>query len=81
MGEIRFKNQVISCSDFPLDVVLSIKEVEMIDLWTIYNPRDQFMDFPNFEMLDAKIASVLNKIIRNSQFKTPLNFMNSPELP
>ena len=25
--------------------------------------------FPNFEMLDAKIASVLNKIIQNSQFK------------
>ena len=26
-------------------------------------------DFPNFEMLDAKIASALNKIIQNSQFK------------
>ena len=26
-------------------------------------------DFPNFEMLDAKIASVLNKIIQNSHFK------------
>ena len=26
-------------------------------------------DFPNFEMLDAKIASTLNKIIQNSQFK------------
>ena len=26
-------------------------------------------DFPNFEMLDAKIASVLNKIIQNFQFK------------
>ena len=26
-------------------------------------------DFPNFEMLDAKIASDLNKIIQNSQFK------------
>ena len=25
--------------------------------------------FPNFEMLDAKIASALNKIIQNSQFK------------
>ena len=25
--------------------------------------------FPNFEMLDAKIASSLNKIIQNSQFK------------
>ena len=26
-------------------------------------------DCPNFEMLDAKIASALNKIIQNSQFK------------
>ena len=26
-------------------------------------------DFPNFEMLDAKIASALNKIIQNSYFK------------
>ena len=38
-------------------------------LWI--NPRDQFMekDFPNFEMLDAKVASALNKIIHDSQFK------------
>ena len=26
-------------------------------------------DFPNFDMLDAKIASALNKILQNSQFK------------
>ena len=26
-------------------------------------------NFPNFEMLDAKIASALNKIIQNSHFK------------
>ena len=26
-------------------------------------------DFPNVEMLDARIASALNKIIQNSQFK------------
>ena len=26
-------------------------------------------NFPDFEMLDAKIASALNKIIQNSQFK------------
>ena len=26
-------------------------------------------NFPNFEMLDAKIPSALNKIIQNSQFK------------
>ena len=32
--------------------------------WTNYNPRS-----PNFEMLDAKIASALNKIIQTSLFK------------
>ena len=26
-------------------------------------------NFPNFEMLDARIASALNKIIQNSHFK------------
>ena len=26
-------------------------------------------DFPNFELLDAKISSALNKIIQNSYFK------------
>ena len=26
-------------------------------------------DFPHFEMLDARIASALNKIIQNSHFK------------
>ena len=31
-------------------------------------------DFPNFEMLDAKIASALNKIIQNSQLKKKVNF-------
>ena len=41
-------------------------------LWTRYNPRDQLIagkNFLNFEMMDARIASVLNKIIRNSHFK------------
>ena len=33
------------------------------------NPRDQFENFQNFEMLDAKIASALSKIIPNSHFK------------
>ena len=29
--------------------------------------------FPNFEMLDAKIASALNKLIQNSQFKKKIS--------
>ena len=39
--------------------------------WKNQNPRDQIpgKNFPNFELLDAKIASALNKIITNSHFK------------
>ena len=38
-------------------------------------------DFPNFEMLDAKIASALNKIIQNSQVKKKVSLeqQNSPK--
>ena len=31
------------------------------------------MDFPNFEMLDAKFASALNKIFQNSHFKNKVS--------
>ena len=31
-------------------------------------------NFSSFQMLDAKIASALNKIIQNSQFKKELSF-------
>ena len=30
-------------------------------------------NFPNFEMLDAKIAAALNKIIQNSHFKNKVS--------
>ena len=48
-----------------------IKEVEMVDsLDELKSSRSVYgKDFPNFEMLDAKIACALNKIIQNSQFK------------
>ena len=69
--KIRFKNQVTTCSDFSSETMLWINEVEMIDSFdgqkssrSVYGK-----DLPNFEMLDAKIASALNKIIQNFQFK------------
>ena len=34
--------------------------------------------FTNFEMLDAKIASALNKIIQNSQFKKKVSLEEKP---
>ena len=68
--KIRFKTQVAACSDFPSDAVLWIKEVEIVDsLDEQKSSRSVYgKDFPDFEMLDAKIASALNKIIQNSQF-------------
>ena len=66
-----FITQVSSGSDFPSDAMLWIKEVEIVDsLDELKSSRSVIgKDFPNFEMLDAKIASALNKIIQNSQFK------------
>ena len=48
-----------------------IKEVEMVDSSEeLKSSRSvSAKHFPNFEMLDAKIASALNKIIQNSQLK------------
>ena len=67
----RFKTQVTTCSDFPSDAMLWNKEVEMVDsLDELKSSRSVCeKDLPNFEMLDAKMASGLNKIIQNSQFK------------
>ena len=51
--------------------MLWIKEVEMVDaVEELKSSRSVYgKNFPNFEMLDEKIASALNKIIQNSQFK------------
>ena len=60
-----------TCSDFPSDAMLWIKEVEMVHSLDELKSSRSFCgkNFPNFEMLDAKIASALNKIIQNPQFK------------
>ena len=50
-----------------LKTVLELYDMEIhpkISMPSVYGK-----DFPKFEMLDAKIASALNKIIQNSQFK------------
>ena len=67
----RFKTQVLSGSDFPSEATLWTKEVEMVDsLDKLKSSRSENGNFfPKTEMLDAKIASALNKIIPNSQFK------------
>ena len=69
--KIRFQTQVSSCSDFPSEAMLWIKVVEMVDsVDDLKSSRSiKGKDFPKFEMLDARIASALNKIIQNSYFK------------
>ena len=68
--KIRFKTQVTTCSCFPSEAVLWIKEVEMVDSMDGLKSSRSVAgkDFPNFELLDARIASTLNTIIQNSHF-------------
>ena len=51
--------------------MLWIKEVEMVDSVDELKSSRSIAgeNFPNFELLDARIASTLNKIIQNSHFK------------
>ena len=69
--KIRFKTDVCTCSQFPTEAMHWIKEVEMIDsvddLMSSSSIRG--IQTPNFEVLDATIASALNRIIHNSHFK------------
>ena len=69
--KIRFKTEVCTCSQFPTEAMQWIKEVELVDsvdeLRSSLSTRG--ISMPNFEVLDARIASALNKIIHNSQFK------------
>ena len=69
--KIRFKTEVCTCSQFSTEAMRWIKEVEMVDsvddLKSSSSTRGIRM--PKFEVLYAKIASALNRIIHNSHFK------------
>ena len=67
--KIRFKNLETTCSDVPSEAMLWIKEVEVVDSVDEVKPSRSVAgkNFPN--MLDATIASALNKIIQNAHFK------------
>ena len=60
-----------TCSDIPSDAMLWIIVDSLEELKSSRSVSGK--NFPNFEMLDAKIASALNKIIQNSQFKTKVS--------
>ena len=65
--KIRFKTEVCTCSQFPTEAMQWIKEVELVDsVDFVINKR---IRMPDFEVLDARIASALNRIIHNSHFK------------
>ena len=54
------------------EAVLWIKELEMVDSVDDLKSSRSIQGkthFPNFQMLDARIASALNKIVYNSYFK------------
>ena len=73
--KIRFKTEVCTCSQFPTEAMQRIKEVELVDsvdqLRSSSSTRG--ISKPNFEVLDARIASALNKIIHNSHFKRKIS--------
>ena len=81
--KIRFKTEVCTCSQFPTEAMQWIKEVEMVDsvdeLKSSVSVRGKQM--PNFEVLDARIASALNRIIHNSQFKTRVSLEEQTKSP
>ena len=68
--EDKFKTEVCSCSQFPTEAMQWIKEVEMVDSVDDLRSSSSIrgISMPNFEVLDAGIASALNKIIQNSHF-------------
>ena len=67
----RFKTEVCTCSEFSTEAVLWINEVEMVesvdDLKSSRSIRRTHG--PDFELLDARMTSALNKIIQNTRFK------------
>ena len=61
--KIRVKTEVCTCSQFPTEPMQWIKEVEMVDSVDDSKSSSSIrgIQMPNFEVLDARIASALNK--------------------
>ena len=69
--KIWFKTEVCTCSQFHTEAMLWIKEVEVVesvdDLKFSCSIRGT--QGPDFQVLDAKIASALNRIIHDTRFE------------
>ncbi len=73
--KIRFKTEVCTCSQFLTEAMQWIKEVELADSVDELRSSSSIrsIPMPDFEVLDARIASALNKIIHNSHFKRKIS--------
>ena len=60
--KLRFKTEVCTCSQFPTEAMQWIKEVELVDSVDELRSSSSTggISMPNFEVLDARIASALN---------------------
>ena len=61
--KMRFKTEVCTCSQFPTEATLWIEEVEMVDSVDdlMSSSSIRRIQMPNFEVLDARIASALKQ--------------------
>ena len=69
--KIRFKIEVCTCSQFTTEAMQWIKEVEMADSVDDLKSSSSVrgIQMPEIEVLDARIASALNRIIHKSHFQ------------
>ena len=68
--KVRFKTEVCTCSQFSTEAMHWIKEVEMVESVDDFKSSSSVrgIRLPDCEVLDARIASALNRIIHNTQF-------------
>ena len=71
----RFKTELCTCSQSPTEAMQWIKEVELVDSVDGLRSSSSIrgISMPDFEVLDARIASALNKITHNSHFKRKIS--------
>ena len=81
--KIRFKTEVCTCSQFPTEAMLWIKEVEMVDSVDDLKSSSSVRGIrvPYFAVLDARIASALNRIIHNSHLIRRVSLEEQKALP
>ena len=69
--KMRFKTEVFSCSHFLAEAMLWIRVVKLANsVDDLKSSRStQGTNFPDCELLDARISSALKKLIQNSYFR------------